>query len=111
VEASEIDVSDENVVCYLIFSPTLLGINAVREVMVDVMWIVFCPKTFVYIEVWRRDMKMSLLWWPSMLILPWRRRLSPVATRRRLVSAKYFGCLLFKHFILCMCFLQKIWNV
>ena len=25
------------------------------------------------------------------LILPWRRRLSPVATRRRLVSAEYFG--------------------
>jgi len=45
------------------------------------------------------------------LILSWRRRLSPVATRRRLVSAEYFGYLLFKHFILCMCFLKKIWNV
>jgi len=71
-----------------------VGINAVREVMVDVMWMVFCPKTFVYIEVWRRDMKMSLLWWRSILTLPWRRRLSPVATRRRLVSAEYFGCTL-----------------
>ena len=41
------------------------------------------------------------------LILPWRRRLSPVATRRRLVSAEYFGYLLVKHFILCMCFLKE----
>jgi len=42
--------------------------------------------------------------------LPWRRRLLPVATRRRLVSAEYFVCTLFKRFILCM-FLKKIWNV
>jgi len=49
-------------------------------------------RAFVYIGVWRRDMKMSLLWWRSILILPWRRRLLPVATRRRLVSAEYFGC-------------------
>ena len=71
VEASEIDVSDENVVCYLIFSPTLLGINIHprSDVMVVyaydflfvifVMRMVFCPKTFVYIEVWRLEM-MSL---------------------------------------------------
>jgi len=45
------------------------------------------------------------------LILPWRRRLSPVATRRRLVLAKYFGCLLIKRFIIVYVFKKKIWNV
>jgi len=51
---------------------------------------------------WRCRFMVTMYW-----ILLWRRRLSPVATRRRLVSADYFGCLLFKYFILCMCFLKE----
>jgi len=44
-----------------------VGINAVREVMLDVMWMVFCPRTF-HTKIWRRYMKMSLVWWRSILL-------------------------------------------
>ena len=42
------------------------------------------------------------------LILPWCRRLSPVATCRRLISAEYFGCTLIKHFIFVYVFKKNL---
>jgi len=67
-----------------------VGIDAVRAMMLFGCWrcecdMVFCPKTFIYIEIlapWDEDV--------VILTLPWRRRLSPVATCCRLGIGRLF---------------------
>ena len=86
-----------------------VGINAVRAMM--------------WFGCWRgeRDMNgflsedIRLYWslasWDEdvvILILPWCRRLSPVATCRCLISAEYFGCTLIKHFIFVYVFKKNL---
>jgi len=53
---------------------------------------------------WDEDVViMVTMYW----ILPWRRRLLPVATRRRLVLAEYFVARYLSVLILFMCFLKN----
>ena len=84
-----------------------VGINAVREVMWWWTW-------FEWFSVRGHSiLKFGAVRWrcryfdDEVLILPWRRRLSPVATRRRLVSAEYFCCLLIKHVIFLYVFFKE----
>jgi len=69
-----------------------MGINAVREVMWWWTW-------FEWFSVRRHSsmLKLGAVRWICRYYGD--EVLSPVATRRRLVSVEYFGCLLIKHFI------------
>jgi len=85
-----------------------VGINAVREVMWWWTWVEwFSVRRHSFI------LKFGAVIWrchyydDEVLILPWRRRLSPVATRPHLVSAEYFGCLLLKRFIFVHVFFKE----